>query len=352
MGRKHTKHCHLPPGIRARKQRSGKVYYYFDLGGRPRKEIPLGTSLVDALHKARTLGAEAVDGAPTQPTVVDMFQLFVKTRFSTLKPRTRSDYEEYFRKLYEYFGNPPAPLDAIRAEHVKEYLDIRGEASKIQANREIAAMSSMFNHARASGLTNAQNPCRGVKRHKEKARDVYVSDAALTALIDAAPRPLQQALRLGHLTALRPGDLFDLTLENIRDGALHVVTSKTEERISFALEGELASLVEEIRNTQRATGCTSLLVNDRGGKYSYSAGDNAFEKARLRAAHAAEGAGATQLAAEIRRAQFRDLRAKAASDVAETRGILDAKALLGHRSVVMTERYVRSRRGKKVKPTK
>lgn len=29
--------------LRKRKQRSGVVYYYYDLGGSPRKEIPLGS---------------------------------------------------------------------------------------------------------------------------------------------------------------------------------------------------------------------------------------------------------------------------------------------------------------------
>lgn len=51
--------------------------------------------------------------------------------------------------------------------------------------------------------------------------------------------------------------------------------------------------------------------------------------------------------------QFRDLRAKAGTDKAENTGdIRRAQKQLGHATVVMTEHYVRRRRGDKVTPTK
>ena len=51
--------------------------------------------------------------------------------------------------------------------------------------------------------------------------------------------------------------------------------------------------------------------------------------------------------------QFRDLRAKAGTDKAESAGdIRQAQRQLGHTSVVMTEHYTRDRRGAKVTPTR
>lgn len=51
--------------------------------------------------------------------------------------------------------------------------------------------------------------------------------------------------------------------------------------------------------------------------------------------------------------QLRDLRAKAGTDTAELSGdILKARDQLGHTTVVMTEHYIRERRGKKVSPTR
>jgi len=51
--------------------------------------------------------------------------------------------------------------------------------------------------------------------------------------------------------------------------------------------------------------------------------------------------------------QMRDLRAKAATDKEESTGnIREAMDQLGHTTVVMTEHYIRNRKGKKVTSTK
>jgi integrase len=71
-----------------------------------------------------------------------------------------------------------------------------------------------------------------------------------------------------------------------------------------------------------------------------------FDRARQAAAMAAPNPAAAE---RIRSIQFRDLRAKAASDM---EALDKAQALLGHTTRGMTEAYVRSRRGDKVKPVK
>lgn len=51
--------------------------------------------------------------------------------------------------------------------------------------------------------------------------------------------------------------------------------------------------------------------------------------------------------------QFRDLRAKAGTDKAESSGdIRQAQKQLGHSNITMTETYIRERKGSKVTPTK
>ncbi|MDR6917295.1 integrase [Pseudomonas sp. 3296] len=51
--------------------------------------------------------------------------------------------------------------------------------------------------------------------------------------------------------------------------------------------------------------------------------------------------------------EMRDLRAKAGTDKAESSGdFMQAKDQLGHTTVVMTEQYIRMRKGMKVTPTK
>lgn len=56
---------------------------------------------------------------------------------------------------------------------------------------------------------------------------------------------------------------------------------------------------------------------------------------------------------DIEAFQFRDLRAKAATDKAESTGdIRQAQKQLGHTTIAMTEHYTRDRRGDTVKPTR
>ena len=58
------------------------------------------------------------------------------------------------------------------------------------------------------------------------------------------------------------------------------------------------------------------------------------------------------IAKDVKHFQFRDLRAKAASDKAESETMRDAQLQLGHSSMAMTEKYVRLHRWQKVTPTK
>ena len=69
------------------------------------------------------------------------------------------------------------PIDAIAPMHVREYMDIRGQAAKVRANRKKALLSHIFNKARKRGYTTLQNPCQGVKGFKETGRSRYITDA-------------------------------------------------------------------------------------------------------------------------------------------------------------------------------
>ena len=77
-----------------------------------------------------------------------------------------------------------------------------------------------------------------------------------------------------------------------------------------------------------------LIVDDSGQRYTYHMLRAHFDKAR-------EAAGIDKAAF-----QLRDLRAKAATDKAESTGdIRQAQKQMGHTTIGMTEHYVRGRRG-------
>jgi len=134
----------------------------------------------------------------------------------TKAPRTQRDNLKEFAQLYKFFDAPPAPLEQITPQRVRQYLDLRKDAP-VRANREKALFSHIFNNAREWGYTSAPNPCAGVKGFTERGRDVYVEDDTYRAVWDAADWPTRDAMDLAYLTGQRPADVLKMRITDIRD---------------------------------------------------------------------------------------------------------------------------------------
>jgi ribosomal protein L16/L10AE len=112
---------------------------------------------------------------------------------------------------------------------------------------------------------------------------------------------------LAYLTA----DVLKMRLPDIRDGYLWLTQGKTRKKLRMAIAGELAALIERIQSRVYKVTSLALIRNEAGQPLSYSALDNRFEDARIRAAKVLDSAGKEEAAA-VRVFPFRDLRAKAA----------------------------------------
>lgn len=349
--------------MRAR-ERGLKVHYYLDTGGKPRKEIALGSDYVVAVQKWAELTASKREAA-SQHTFVDLALEYRARVFPTKAVRTRSDNEKELAWLLRFFGDPPAPLDSIEPLHVRQYMDWRAaEARKlaegknaerklagsppialaenlgqVRATREKALFSHMWNFAREQGLTKSPNPCAGIRGFKEQGRDVVISDELLEKINTHASEPLQFALRLAHLTGQRPADVLRMNENHINQGLLHVRQGKTAAKLRIEISGALAKLITEIQayKARFSVRAMSLLVNESGQAMTKHMLRDRFDAAR-------EAAGIPK--AEF---QFRDLRATAATALDEAVGIREAQALLGHTTEGMTAHYIRHKIGKKVK---
>lgn len=260
------------------------------------------------------------------------------------------------KKLIEFFDDPPGPLDSIKPVHVRQYLDWRvspdGQKSnerknrgpgRARANREKALLSHIWNWARSREYTDLANPCAGVEAYEESGRDIYVDDDMYRKVMENADEPTSDAMELAYLTGQRPSDVLKATEIDVRDGAIDVEQGKTGKKLRIVISATLQALLNRIadRKRQYAVHSIHLIVNEEGQPLTLQALQDRFAMAR-EAAGIAPGAF-----------QFRDLRAKAATDKADSAGdIRQAQRQLGHSSVVMTERYVRTRRGEKVDPTR
>lgn len=343
MGRRPTK-----PGsiarLRERKKASGRVFYYYDVGGKPRKEIALGSDYGLAimeyakLERSRTATA-LVEKIITFRYVAERYQIEVMPKKA---PATAAKNKQEINNLISYFDDPPAPLDAIQPQHVRQYLRWR-QTAPVRANREKALLSAIWNYARENGYTALANPCAGVKGYKETGRGVYIEDALYKLVYDQADVGLQDAMDLAYLTGQRVTDTRLMDERDVRDGQIWIKQAKTGAKRRIEIIGELAELIDRIKARKAAhkVRSTRLIVTEDGTPMSAAMLRGRFDLAREAAK------------VDKKLFQLRDLRAKAGTDKAESSGdIMQARDQLGHTSVVMTEQYIRERKGKKVTPTR
>jgi integrase len=361
--------------MRAKKWARGQVWYYLDKGVQPdgsRPWVPLGSSFPDALRAY----AEQVETMKAPPlTVPELLSRWSTETAPDCKAGTLDDIRFSLPNLMRFFGDPPAPLEQVDPIHIRQYLDwrlkaaketkkaanakrvkdgkkpiaIRGDEGKVRANREIAWFSAAWNWARDRGLTKALNPTVGVRRHREAGRSMYVENEELAAILLHADEPLREAIELAYLIGQRPGDLRQIRETDIRDGCIVLEQGKTDAKLRIEVTGALAVLIERIKARKAAIAggrSLSLICDERGQPMLKSGLRHRFDRAREAAAQAAPNQATAE---RLRAIQFRDLRAKAASDM---EALDKAQALLGHTTRGMTEAYVRSRRGDRVKPVK
>jgi integrase len=384
MGRKPSRWTNLPPGMRAR-ERGRKVFFYLDTGGKPRKEIPLGSDYVQAVAKWAELTSQPPPAAAAGPvTFVDALDGRGDTRgyrkdvLPTKAPRTQADNEAELGWLLQFFGDPPAPLEAIEPHHITKYLRWRVRAAKeaaeaknaerrkdgkpeqpipadlghVRANREIALFSHVWNYAREEGLTKLSNPCAGIGKYGEDGRDTAPDAELVGRVLAQADQPLAFAMRLADIVGQRPADVLRASETDVKDGVLTVRQGKTGMKLRIVVEGSLADLLAEIRAykrqiaTERAEAgkpvvhTLKLLVREDGQPFTPGMLRSRFDDARERAGVKKD------------LFQFRDFRAKVATEVDEAKGTREAQALLGHTTEAMTVRYIRHKVGKKVRPAK
>lgn len=320
MGRPRSKHFDLPPRMAARALKTRTLYYYCCADGR---RIPLGPDLAAA--KQRWAELETGDGAGRGMAAV--FDRFKAKALAGKAPRTQREYERQLDTLRAAFG--VLDISQVQPLHVRQYLDRRSK--KIAANREIALLSLVWNWARETGLTDRPNPCAGVRKHRERARARYVTDAEYQAVYEHAPEWLRIAMDLALATTQRPGDILAMTHQDIQDGHLWIEQHKTRARLGIEITPELDALIKRATAGKIAS---RWLIHDNGQRVTIFKLGHEFARVR-------------KLAGQDW--QFRDLRAKSTTDEPDLR-IASQRA--GHADETTTAGVYRRVRGNKVAPLK
>lgn len=355
MRRRKPSNRDLPPKIirRVRKMKSGKLWvgYYYD--GRDengkRKEIPLGTDLDLAREEWAKLERKA---APKFVRILrDLFDRYDRDVISTKKPNTQRENRLALKQLRAAFDD--APIDAITPNVLAQYRDAR--SAPVRANRELALFSHIYNIAREWGLTSIENPVKGVRKNKEKPRDYYATDEVWAAVYGQGASELRDSMDLAYLTAQRPADVLTMRAADACEEHLAVAQGKTNKKLRIMLTNEvglnsLGELVIRLLSQRKERGVRNpyLITTEDGRNVTKAMLRLRFDEARRKAIAIALENLDQQLAATIKEFQFRDIRPKAASEIAD---LARASRLLGHSDKRITETVYR-RVGEVVEPTR
>jgi integrase len=308
------------------------TYYYVPWRG---SKIRLGRDFVSAMTRwAEVTGksrAPALDAS--LGTIIDAY---IREVLPTKAPRTQQDYLVAVRLLRQAFGHMQ-PAD-IAPHHIYAYMDAR--AAPVRANREKALLSGIFHLAIRKGI-KTENPCRLVKRNRERPRDRLVEDHEIATWRKHAGPLLNAYVDLKLLTGQRQGDLLRLTRSADKANGLHIDISKTNRKVIFHWSPELRGTIDGIYALPRRVSCLALFPASRGKRRGAALTQAGFKSLWQRAMNAYVAAGGTRFTEH-------DLRGKVATD-ARAQG-RDAQTLLQHRTSAQTDAYIKVRQVEVIKP--
>lgn len=230
--------------------------------------------------------------------------------------------------LAPVFGKKP--LHLITRRDIEAYS--RERASKVKGatvNRELALLRHLFNIAIDKGYTD-YNPVRGFKRFPEAPwrHKFFFSESEIEKLIGASAPHLRPILAVAFGTGLRKGDILGLKWRDVdlERGIISIQMQKTGEPIEIPLIPMLRDLLQQIRSQAGLSEFVFCL-----GSSGQGIGDikTAFRAALRRSGLAAKGY------------RFHDIR-RTFARMLYNQGVILTKIqrLLGHKSVLTTERYL------------
>ena len=166
---------------------------------------------------------EVAPGAPG--SVWHAILSYLKNGMGDLAEPTQKHYRNDGLRLLHHFGH--YELLEVEPTHIAQYLKwCRENDRATTGNREKAVLSSIFEYAMAEGWCPS-NPCRGVRRNKERPSKEYVDHSTLVAEMDRAPAWLLPLFSVAYLLGIRQTDLRLVTKDAIRPDGLHITESKT-----------------------------------------------------------------------------------------------------------------------------
>lgn len=336
------------------KLKSGEVKCcYYHRGARPaRKETPLGSDYKKAIKKWAEIEGVRYE-QPNSGTVAEIYSKYIKwaknPKLSDLSAKTIKGYESFWGqpkigekppgRLYCAFGHHG--INNLKSGWMFQYFEAR--SSQIRAKKELKFLQTLCNWARARELMTAANPLAGILRQMKvnEKREIYVEDSWYDLVYKHGTCDVKGAMTVCYLASNRPAEATAAMFKHIDGNDLVVPLEKTrkkgirEKRV--LIQDKLA---EYIKQQQSKTPRSFYLVSDKNGQRVDT--DSSTFRRRFKKARDMAEAEAKENGVSFQRFQLKDLRAKAATDIAREYGLEAARLALGHTTQKQTSEYVRS----------
>jgi len=235
----------------------------------------------------------------------------------------------YLRRLKPYFGK--YLLSKICPEMIEEYKSERLSTGikKCSVNREVSCLRKVFNVAIAWGYASS-NPVRKVKLYSEKEniRERILMEDEEERLLAVSPSYLKSMIMVGLHTGMRKGEVFNLKWENVDFDRkqISIKVSKSNKERKIPINSVLFSLLYALKSQNGQSEyvftnpCTGMPYKDIKRSFGTACEDAGIEGLR-----------------------FHDLRHTFPTRLAR-RGVdlVIIKELMGHASIVTTQRYLHS----------
>ncbi|HDW3290847.1 TPA: tyrosine-type recombinase/integrase [Enterobacter hormaechei subsp. xiangfangensis] len=321
--RKNPSDAILPPRV----YRGKSKYEFHPATGGSINLCPLDSpvSLIWAKYEA---ALKVIEEKKNLSGLIDDF--FASADYHKLGNETRKDYKKYSRKLIPVFGKMDP--DSVKPQHIRQYMDKRGVAAPVQANREKAFLSRVYGWAYERGMVKG-NPCKGVRQFKEEERERYVTDEEYYALYEVSPTVVKVAMELAYLCLARQGDVLAVQKTQLLQEGIFIRQGKTAAKQIKAWSERLFAAVELAKTLPLKNGISSVyLIHQFNGRRYTRDGFNsrwqqAKEEAQKKHPHM------------LFDFTFHDLKAKGVSDLEGS--LQEKQQISGHKTITQTARYDR-----------
>lgn len=255
-------------------------------------------------------------------------EYLTSANFKELSPRTQCDRERELNVFCKVFGEMEP--DTIKPHHIRRYMDIRGNTSRVQANHELSAASVIFGWGYERGRCK-DNPAKGIKKFKSQARDRYITNTEFAALLACCEMRLRIACEISYLCAARQGDVLALKWGQVGDEGIFIQQGKTGKKQVKAWSPRLHELMNEAKALREGVASIFVINKTGGGKLTADGLRSAWRRAM------------DKIAVEYpdieRTFTFHDIKAKGISDFEGT--ISDKQQFSGHKTLAQVNVYDR-----------